>query len=81
MGNDASTDQPSASTDSFGRLRVSSPIAQFEYQNQYNKGPLLWSETVSSTGTVAHQANSATVLLSTGGTASGAKAINVREYY
>ena len=60
-------------TDAFGRLRVSSPISQFDYQNQYNKGSLLFSESVSGTGASVHNPNNATVSLNTGGTASGAK--------
>jgi len=59
--------------DAFGRLRVSSPISQFDYQNQYNKGTLLWSEAVAGTGASVHNPNNSTVSLNAGGTASGAK--------
>jgi hypothetical protein len=58
-------------TDAFNRLRVSSPISQFEYNNEYNKGPLIWAEKVTGTGVATHQPNSSTVLLSTGGTTEG----------
>jgi hypothetical protein len=57
--------------DSFNRLRTSSPISQFEYQNEYNKGPLIWAEKVTGAGVATHQPNSSTVLLSTGGTTLG----------
>jgi hypothetical protein len=59
--------------DAFGRLRVSSPISQFDYQNQYNKGSLLWSEAVAGTGASVHNPNNSTISLNAGGTASGAK--------
>lgn len=58
--------------DAFGRLRVSMPISQFEYNNEYNKGPLIWAEKATGTGSATHQPNSSTVLLTTGGTAEGA---------
>lgn len=67
--------------DAFARLRVSSPISQFDYQNQYNVGPFIWSDSLSGTGSVTHQPNSSTVLMSTGGTASGAKAYRQTRKY
>jgi hypothetical protein len=54
-------------TDAFNRLRVSSPISQFEYANEYNKGPLIWAEKAIGGGTATHLPNPSTVSLSTGG--------------
>ena len=67
--------------DAFGRLQVASPISQFEYQNEYNKGPLLWAEKVTGTGVATHQPASSTVLLSTGGTAANAGIIRQTYQY
>lgn len=67
--------------DAFERLRVSSPIAQFEYQNQYNTGPLIWSEKITGTGAVTHAPDVSSVRLSTGGTASGAGVIRQTKSY
>jgi hypothetical protein len=67
--------------DAFGRLRTASPISQFDYQNQYNSGALLWSTTIGGTGAITHQPNTSTVLLSTGGTASGAKVYRQTKQY
>jgi hypothetical protein len=70
-----------ANTDAFGRLRTSNPIAQFEYQNQYNSGPLVWNESLTGTGAATHTPNTSSVLLSTGGTASGAKVVRQTKSY
>lgn len=59
-------------SDAFNRIRTSAPMTQFDYQNQYNAGDIIWSSKVAGTGAYTHQPNSSTVLLSTGGTASGA---------
>ncbi len=70
------------SCDSFGRLRISTPHSQFSYQNQYDVGPLVWENAVVGTGSATHAPTSATVLLSTGGTASGASVIRqTRQYF
>lgn len=69
------------SSDAFGRLRVSSPVAQFEYQNQYGSGDLIWNTKVTGTGTYTHQPNTSCVLLSTGGTANGAGIIRQTKQY
>lgn len=55
--------------DAFNRLRVSSPVSQFEYQNQYNAGPIVWANALTGTGAVSHEANGANALMTTGGTA------------
>jgi hypothetical protein len=69
-------------TDAFNRLRVSSPISQFEYQNEYNKGPLIWVEKITGTGTAVHHPDSNTVELSTGGVAAGSGIIRqTRQYF
>jgi hypothetical protein len=67
--------------DAFGRLRVSSPIAQFEYQNQYNKGPLVWEEQITGGGTVTHAPNRSTVVLSPGNTTIGSKVVRQTRTY
>jgi hypothetical protein len=59
-------------TDAFNRLRVSSPVSQFEYANQYNKGPLIWAEKATGTGGATHSPNPSTVLLTTGSGNNGA---------
>lgn len=66
----------SASLDAFGRLRVSQPITIFDSQHQYNINALVWDTGLSSgTGAVTHLPNESAAHLSTGGTASGAKAV------
>ena len=61
------------STDAFGRVRVSDPATLFDSQHQYTSQPLYWGEQATGTGTSTHLPNEASVRLSTGGTASGAK--------
>jgi hypothetical protein len=69
-------------TDAFGRLRTSSPIAQFEYQNEYNKGPLIWAEKVSGTGSATHVPSTSSVSMTTGGGTDGASVIRqTRQYF
>lgn len=61
------------STDAFGRVRVSDPATLFDSQHQYTSQPLYWDAQATGTGTSTHLPNEASVRLSTGGTASGAK--------
>ena len=61
------------STDAFGRVRVSDPATLFDSQHQYTSQPLYWGEQATGTGAATHLPNEASVRLSTGGTASGAK--------
>ena len=69
-------------TDAFGRLRTSAPIAQFEYQNQYNKGPLIWAEKVNLSGTITHIPATSSVELSTGsGSATASVIRQTRQYF
>jgi hypothetical protein len=67
--------------DAFGRHRVSMPFDVFEVQHQYNTQPLIWDDTVSGTGAITHLPNESSVRLSTGGTASGAKAMRTTKQY
>lgn len=65
-----------ATLDAFGRLRVSQPITIFDSQHQYNINTLVWDSGLSTgTGAVTHLPNESAAQLSTGGTASGAKAV------
>lgn len=71
-----------AAIDAFGRLRVSLPRGIFEYQNQYNGATLIWENIVEGAGTVTHQPSESSVILSTGDTLEGSKAIRqTRQYY
>lgn len=68
--------------DAFGRVRVSDPITIFDAGHQYNLNPLVWDTGLSSgTGAVTHLPNESAVELSTGGTASGAKAVLQSKIY
>lgn len=72
----------SAALDAFGRLRISAPFNVFESQFNYDLQPLFFEESLTGTGAVSHVANSSAARLSTGGTASGAKAIfGSRQYF
>jgi hypothetical protein len=50
-----------ANVDAFGRGRVSLPNSQFDYQNQYNSGPLVWYEKIAGGATSTHLPNEASV--------------------
>ena len=68
--------------DAFGRVRVSDPTTIFDAGHQYNLNPLVWDTGLSTgTGTVTHLPLESAVSLSTGGTASGAKAILQTKVY
>lgn len=64
----------SENLDAFGRLRVSSPFNIFEVQFTYDLQPLFFEES-NTNGDTTHVPNSSAARLSTGGTASGNKAI------
>jgi hypothetical protein len=70
-----------AAADAFGRARVSEPVALFNAQFQYDTNPLLFQTSLTGTGTVTKSANETSVMLSTGGTANGAQAINQTKQY
>lgn len=91
---------PHASYDSFSRLRTSNPETIFDSKFPYfdsgdlatTEQTLLWGESVSGTGRVAHSGdtigngglgiNQASIVLQTNGTASGATAIRqTKEYF
>ena len=69
-------------TDAFARVRVSDPVTIFDAGHQYNVNPLMWDTGLSSgTGAVTHIPNKSAARLSTGGTASGAKAVLQTKVY
>ncbi len=67
--------------DAFGRQRVSAPFDVFEVQHQYNTQPLVWTDSTSGNGAITHLPNESSVELSTGGTASGDKAMRTSKQY
>lgn len=67
--------------DAFGRLRIGNPVSLFGAQFQYTNQPLIFQNSVVGTGTVAKTANESSLTLSTGGTASGASAVNQSKQY
>jgi len=71
---------PTATQDAFGRFRVSNPLTIFEVQHQYNTQPLVWSDSTSGGGTIAHLADQSSVRLRVG-TASGDKVTRTTKRY
>jgi hypothetical protein len=63
------------SFDAFNRLRVSEPYNQFAGFNEYKINPFNYVTAISGTGTATHSTATKNVTLSTGGTASGARAV------
>lgn len=70
-----------AQLDPFGWLRTGSRTVAFEYSGQYDQGLLLWEHVLSGTGSVTFVPTTGANTLSTGGTASGAKAIRQTHEY
>lgn len=66
--------------DAFGRLRVSDPVTLFDYQSQYDMGPLLWENDTAGSGSAAHAPNESAVDL-TVTTASGDKVTRQSRQY
>lgn len=71
----------SPSLDAFGRLRTAPPHSTFDTQYNYDLQPLFWEESNTGTGDTTHVPNSSAARLSTGGIASGAKAIFQQKAY
>lgn len=72
----------STAVDAFGRLRISNPANIYENMLQYDLQPLKNDISLTGTGTVTHLPDQSAAELSTGGTASGAKAIfQSRKYH
>lgn len=67
--------------DAFGRLRVSVPNTKFAGQQTYDSQPLLWDHPVSGTGDASYSTNRSSTILSTGGTAAGARAMRQSKVY
>lgn len=63
----------SGSTDAFSRWRVSNPVSIFDSQQQYGNSLLFWESAVVGTGVLSNSLLDSSVVLSTGGIASGAK--------
>ena len=53
--------------DAFGRARVSDPQTLFDFQAEYDNGPLFWQEVTAGSATVAHNANEAAIDLAVTG--------------
>ena len=62
--------------DAFGRIRSASPTSLFDTKFEYDTQPLLFTTSITGSGTVTKTANEASIILSTGGTANNAAAIN-----
>lgn len=67
--------------DPFGWVRTGERKVAFEYSGRYDQGLLLWEHSLSGTGAITHNALTGGNSLSTGGTASGAKAIRQSHEY
>lgn len=67
--------------DGFLSARVSFKKVIFEFAGKYDSGTLLWDTSLSGTGSSTHSTTDGGVTLSTGGTASGAKAIRQTHQY
>ena len=70
-----------SAVDAFNRARVASPTALFEGSFQYDTQPLIYTTSITGTGSIAKTTNESSLTLSTGGTASGAQAINQTKQY
>lgn len=67
--------------DAFGRLRVSSLDTLFQYQPGPTDAPIYFDNYTSGTGSYSYSASTITSTLSTGGTASGARALRQTRVY
>jgi hypothetical protein len=72
---------PGVQLDAFTTLRTSFKTIDFEYSGKYDSGPLLWDTSLTGTGSSTFNAADGAVILSTGGTASGARAIRQTHQY
>lgn len=70
-----------AQLDPFGWLRTGTRNVAFEYNGQYDQGLLVWEHNLTGTGSVTFVPATGGNTLSTGGTASGAKAIRQTHEY
>lgn len=71
---------PTALVDSFGRLRVSSPVTLIDSQQQYDKQDLLWVEKFVGTASRVHLPNESSATLSIGTAAGDRAVVQLREY-
>lgn len=72
---------PGGAFDPFGWQRTSSRVVAFEYAGAYDQGLLLWEHSLAGTGAITFESATGGNILSTGGTASGAKAIRQTHEY
>lgn len=63
----------SVSLDAFSRLRISEVVTLFDSQQTYGDSALMWENSAAGTGSASNALNTSSVLLNTGGTASGAR--------
>jgi len=66
----------------FGWLRTADPVTLFDQPSfRYGLEPLLWENVVAGTGAVSHHADAGMAILTTGGTASGARVRRATRQY
>jgi hypothetical protein len=71
-----------AAVDAFGRQRVSVPMSEWGYTNQYGANSVMIEQWVVGTGNSSHDPNNSAVIMTTGGTGSGAKCSRqTRQYF
>lgn len=75
------TDFVARALDSASRLRTSTPGTLFEHGNQFGTNPIKWDKLTSGTGTLTDTTLTASTVLATGGTASGAQAVRATRVY
>ena len=71
---------PDVYRDAFGRTRTADPVTQFDYQAQYDTGPLFWETTITGNAGSAHLPNESSVRLRTT-TTTGDKVVRQSRQY
>jgi len=71
----------SPSVDAFNRWRVSDPTTLFDAQFQYDVQPLIFEVSTANSGTVTHDANKASVALTTAAVGSSTAIIQSKQYH
>ena len=71
----------SVSLDAFSRLRISEVVTLFDSQQTYGDSALTWENFAVGTGSVSNSLNTSSILLNTGGTASGDKLYRQTKMY
>lgn len=70
-----------AATDAFGNARVTTPTSVFGIQQQYNKQPLFYEETLANGGTSTHLPNESSVRMNVTSTAGSTVVRQTRQYF